>query len=83
MKRRACVVCGCTEDRACRPYGCSWVSTRPALCSACVWFIVNLRDKDRLDRFIAAGLIGDRVLDVQLSAVDTRTFIKARRKRRP
>lgn len=32
---RACVACGCTDDRAC-PGGCSWVSRSPPLCSACV-----------------------------------------------
>lgn len=33
----ACVVCGCTEERACDG-GCSWVMSRPPLCSACVAF---------------------------------------------
>jgi len=31
----ACVVCGCTHDRAC-PGGCCWVGLRPPVCSACV-----------------------------------------------
>lgn len=30
----ACIVCGCTEDRACEG-GCSWVSLNPPFCSAC------------------------------------------------
>lgn len=30
-----CRGCGCTTDRAC-PGGCSWVSTNPPICSACV-----------------------------------------------
>jgi len=30
-----CRVCGCTTDRAC-PGGCSWVSTNPPICSACL-----------------------------------------------
>jgi hypothetical protein len=29
-----CIVCGCTEERAC-PGGCSWVSVNPPKCSAC------------------------------------------------
>lgn len=28
-----CRVCGCTDDRACEPFGCHWVE--PELCSAC------------------------------------------------
>lgn len=31
---RACVGCGCTDDRAC-PGGCSWASLDPPLCSTC------------------------------------------------
>lgn len=30
-----CVRCGCSQMDAC-PGGCSWVSSDPALCSACV-----------------------------------------------
>jgi hypothetical protein len=30
-----CVICGCTDDRAC-PGGCHWVSKNPPMCSACV-----------------------------------------------
>jgi ParB family chromosome partitioning protein len=31
---RACRACGCTDERACEPFGCSWVAED--LCSACV-----------------------------------------------
>lgn len=31
---QVCRVCGCTENNACQPYGCSWVEED--LCSACV-----------------------------------------------
>jgi hypothetical protein len=30
-----CCGCGCTNEQAC-PGGCSWVSLKPPLCSACV-----------------------------------------------
>lgn len=30
-----CSGCGCTNEQAC-PGGCSWVSTNPPVCSACV-----------------------------------------------
>lgn len=30
-----CAGCGCTNERAC-PGGCSWVSLKPPVCSACV-----------------------------------------------
>lgn len=30
---RSCRICGCTDDRACQPFGCYWVE--PDLCSAC------------------------------------------------
>ena len=43
-----CRGCGCTTDRAC-PGGCSWVSTNPPICSACV-------DED------LGGSIGDAAL---------------------
>lgn len=33
QRERTCMVCGCTQDRAC-PGGCSWVEWD--LCSACV-----------------------------------------------
>lgn len=32
-QERHCRVCGCTDDRACRPHGCYWVEAD--LCSAC------------------------------------------------
>mgnify|MGYP000072318525 CR=1 FL=1 len=34
----ACRVCGCTEEQACMPFGCSWVKAEagsPPLCSSC------------------------------------------------
>lgn len=47
----ACRICGCTEDRACRPFGCVWIRPRERahritatrICSACVFFLANLR----------------------------------------
>ncbi len=30
---RKCRVCGCTDDKACEPYGCWWVEDD--LCSSC------------------------------------------------
>jgi hypothetical protein len=42
-----CVVCGCDESHACRP-GCLWVTTRPSpVCSACVGFLMNIRNPQR------------------------------------
>lgn len=36
---RKCVVCGCTDDRACED-GCSWVAMDPPVCSTCIeWFL--------------------------------------------
>lgn len=46
-KAKACAVCGCTQDRACAPFGCAWVSERPPVCSACALFLLNLRDPKR------------------------------------
>lgn len=40
---RACIFCGCTDDRACMG-GCSWVSTSPPICSACTETIGELVD---------------------------------------
>jgi hypothetical protein len=31
---RACIGCGCTEERAC-PNGCSWASMDPPFCTSC------------------------------------------------
>lgn len=45
---RVCKVCGCTEQRACGPFGCAWVSTRPPICSGCALFLLNLQDPQRL-----------------------------------
>lgn len=43
----SCVVCGCTQERACRPASCAWVPTSnpkdPPLCTACVYFLANAR----------------------------------------
>jgi hypothetical protein len=30
-----CAVCGCTDRRACAPFGCSWTTRARTLCSAC------------------------------------------------
>jgi hypothetical protein len=49
-KAKACAVCGCTDDRACLPQGCSWVTRRPPVCSACVTFFMNIRDRGKFDR---------------------------------
>ena len=46
-KRKACTVCGCTEDRGCAPFGCVWVTDRPMLCSGCVTFLMNIRNGNR------------------------------------
>ena len=46
-RARSCVVCGCTDDRACRPIPCSWVTKRPPVCSGCVMFLMNIRDPSR------------------------------------
>jgi hypothetical protein len=34
MPEARCVICGCTESRACEG-GCSWASRGPAVCSRC------------------------------------------------
>jgi hypothetical protein len=43
----ACSVCGCTQECACLPASCSWVTTSnpndPPLCTACVYFLANVR----------------------------------------
>lgn len=44
---KACKVCGCTDDRACGPSPCTWVIHRPALCSGCVVFLLNIQDPQR------------------------------------
>lgn len=46
-KRRTCRVCGCTDDKACGPAGCTWVIKTPSLCSACLWFLTNLHDPEK------------------------------------
>lgn len=50
MKQRVCIVCGCTEDRACIGPGgpCGWVARRPDMCSGCLVFLMNIRDPARL-----------------------------------
>lgn len=35
MKERACIRCGCTDSRACAG-GCSWITRRVDICSACL-----------------------------------------------
>lgn len=43
----SCTICGCTEARACLPASCAWVPTSnpkdPPLCTACVYFLANVR----------------------------------------
>ncbi len=57
---RTCAICGCTDDQACRPLGCAWVSKRPAVCSACFTFLMNVRDQNRVARLMAlCGLCDD------------------------
>jgi len=53
--RLECHVCGCTDDRACLPFGCWWVRRRPALCSSCVQFFQNVRDPAIRARLLRAG----------------------------
>lgn len=40
-----CIVCGCTDGRACEE-GCSWSVNAPPVCSSCVtsWLIASLWD---------------------------------------
>ena len=46
---RKCTVCQCSDDDPCQPFGCAWVMKRPAaLCSACLIFLLNLRDESKL-----------------------------------
>jgi hypothetical protein len=49
-KPRGCCVCGCTDDRSCVGPGgpCVWVARRPALCSSCLIFLMNVKDGARL-----------------------------------
>lgn len=35
-KERTCMICGCTESRACEA-GCSWVNDQDDICTECVW----------------------------------------------
>lgn len=65
--RRTCVVCGCDDDHACRgPLGpCSWVTLRPALCSGCVLFLVNVRDPRRVAAILEACGEKGAAADVQ------------------
>ncbi len=49
----ACQVCGCTDDRACFPYRCAWVTRRPPVCSTCVAFLANLRSASKLRQVLA------------------------------
>jgi len=63
-KEVACKVCGCSEERACRPFGCSWVTRRPPVCSACVQFFMNVRDRDKL--VAALAVFGLDVLPAEL-----------------
>lgn len=36
IKPGTCRVCGCTEDRACEPFSCTWVDPEQTICSVCV-----------------------------------------------
>lgn len=61
-----CRGCGCTDDRAC-PGGCSWVTTNPPICSACV------------DEGLSGGIGDAAVLDEPgdyCPASETRAFHK-------
>jgi hypothetical protein len=52
---RTCTVCGCTDARACHgPIPCSWVIKRPAICSGCFTFFMNVRDPAKLGRVLEA-----------------------------
>ena len=53
---RTCVVCGCTDDRACRgAFGpCVWVTRRPSLCSECLHFLLNVQDSERVIAILEA-----------------------------
>lgn len=47
MKPRICTVCGCTDDDACQPDNCHWVSLAPPICSACIVFLDNIRSTEK------------------------------------
>lgn len=69
MKAKTCAICGCTEEEACRPFGCSWVTKRPAVCSACLWFLFNVRDPAKVLELL-------KVLGVGPEEAMCRTFVQ-------
>lgn len=62
---RSCRVCGCTDARACQPFGCYWVEED--LCSACD------DDGDPLEREPPPRAPAEAVM--QCGAVETRVRI--------
>lgn len=56
-----CIVCGCTDRRAC-PEGCGWVSLDPPVCTSCVrkWMLASTwRVVFELEKFAKGDLARD------------------------
>jgi hypothetical protein len=69
-RRLICVVCGCSQHRACRPE-CAWIAkgARP-LCSGCLRFLMNVRDPERLAAILkACGITVDNAAALDLVSI--------------
>lgn len=58
MSAKKCRMCGCTDGDACKPRGCSWVTSRPPVCSACFVWLLNLRSEAIVQRVLGLFEMG-------------------------
>lgn len=61
-----CELCGCTDEEACGPDGCSWVVQEPTpACSACVLFLLNVRSVEKRTKILdAAGVKNPKLVEI-------------------
>lgn len=61
-----CIVCGCTDSRACAE-GCSWSVNAPPVCSSCVtrWLIANLWDIAMRTRKLEARPVARSPIEIE------------------
>jgi hypothetical protein len=77
MSERACLVCGCTESKACRPtkeipYACSWIRKDVDVCDRCVWDSMSV---DALCKSIAAAAArAGAIANAETSAIDYQLY---------
>lgn len=77
MKKKTCHICGCTDDNACGPDGCSWFNDAgdfdpddgagplALTCDACVMFLMNIvRKRDNFKAIAAALGCDDRLREI-------------------